>query len=121
MTSLKVNLSVRSGKFKTLKQIDLKHSSLLECSKFVRKNPGKFVTESDVPEQATYDTRNGQKNENKLHVKPVTLNLCSQNQLIMAPRIFNKLPAALKVIEEDQIFCKKKFYTNICFTTFTSS
>jgi hypothetical protein len=69
------------------------------------------------------ERRSGQKNENKLVVKPVTLNHCSQNPLIMAARIFNKMPAGLKVIEEDQIFARKlkKFYMNICFTTFTSS
>ena len=81
---------------------------VLECSKFVRKNPEKFVKESDVPEQTTqHSTRNCQANENKLFVQPATLNLCSQNPLIMAARIFNKLPAALKRIEDDKVSVKK--------------
>lgn len=62
---------------------------------------------SDVPEQTLYSTRNFQTNENQLHVKPVTLNLSSQNPIIMAARIFNKLPAALKVIEDDKMFARK--------------
>jgi hypothetical protein len=73
---------------------------------------------------ARKQTRNGQKNEKKLHhVKPVTpLNLCFQNPLIMAARIFNKLLAVLKVIEEDQIFVrklKKNLHENM-FTTFVT-
>jgi hypothetical protein len=44
--------------------------TLNECSKFERKNPEKCVKEKFVPEQATYDTRNGQKNEKKLYAVP---------------------------------------------------
>ena len=80
---------------------------ILECCKFVRKNPEKFVLESDVQEQNTKSTRNCPRNENQLHVKPVTLNISTQNPLIMAARIFNKLPAVLKVIENEQIFLRK--------------
>jgi hypothetical protein len=40
-------------------------------------------------------------------VKPVTLNLSSQNPLIMAARIYNKLPDVIKVIENDQMFVRK--------------
>jgi hypothetical protein len=67
---------------------------VLECSKFVRKNPEKFV-------RRTAPTNNSQL---KLHVKLITLNISSQNPLQMAARIFNKLPTALKEIDDDLIF-----------------
>ena len=37
----------------------------------------------------------------------VQIHLEAQNPLIMAAWIFNKLPAALKVIEDDKVFVKK--------------
>jgi hypothetical protein len=66
----------------------------------------KFVKESDVPEQATYDTRNGQENEDKLYScktsypKPLFPKSTGHG----AARIFNKPPAVLKVIEEKTKF-----------------
>jgi hypothetical protein len=79
---------------------------VLECSKFVRKNLQKCVKESNVPELKLHipvDT-DRQMRTNYLYNPPATLNLCSQNPLIMAARILNKLPAALKVIEDNKVF-----------------
>jgi hypothetical protein len=93
---------------------------VLECSKFVRKNPEKFVRESDIPDLTTYSTRNCPTNNSQLqlHVKPITLNISSQNPLHMAARIFNKLPTALKEIDDDLIFVRKlkKCCTKKCST-----
>jgi hypothetical protein len=43
----------------------------------------------------------------QLHVKPITLNISSQNPLHMAARIFNKLLTAPKEIDDDLIFVRK--------------
>jgi hypothetical protein len=72
---------------------------------FVRKYTEKFVSKSYIPDQST---RNCLTNDSQLqlHVKPITLNISSQNPLNMAARILKKLPNALKEIV-DWIFAKK--------------
>jgi hypothetical protein len=75
-----VPVESRSPLFKEYDILPVFSLYVLECSKFVRKNPEKFVKESDVPEQTTqHSTRNCKTNENKVFVQPATLNLCSKN------------------------------------------
>lgn len=81
---------------------------ILECAKFVRKYPEKFVKLSDVPEQQRSNgprTRYRVIDENlDLFVPETNLKMCNQNPKINAAKIYNKLPAALKGIQDEKLF-----------------
>jgi hypothetical protein len=79
---------------------------VLECAKFARKNPEKFVKNSQVETNLTISTRNNPLQENDLYVKQVRLAQSAQNPLIMVARIYNKLPEALKSEVNDKSFVR---------------
>jgi hypothetical protein len=63
----------------------------------------------DVPEGQGTRTRKALANQclNDLYVSPCTLDMSAQNPVVMISRLFNALPAKVKMTEEDQEFkCK---------------
>jgi Reverse transcriptase (RNA-dependent DNA polymerase) len=81
---------------------------ILECMKFLKKNPNHFAKECDKPGGYLRVTRNNQDNvcPNDLYVPKCDLKLSNQNPNVMIPRIFNALPKRIKLIDCDKMFIK---------------
>jgi hypothetical protein len=84
---------------------------VLECVKFIRKYPERFVKLSDLPENLQNNrpcTRNHNVDLNyDLFVQDTKLKVSSQNPQVKAARIYNKLPTELKSIQEENLFVSK--------------
>jgi hypothetical protein len=80
---------------------------VLECAKFARKNPEKFVKNSEVENNPTRSTRSNPVRGNDLFVKPVRLTQSAQNPLVMVARIYNKLPEELKKEGNEKSFVRR--------------
>jgi hypothetical protein len=89
---------------------------ILECMKFLKKNPRHFIKRCDFACEQYRVTRNNQTNFccNDLFVPNCDLKLSTQNPAVMVPRIFNALPLEIKMIECDKLFVKsvKAFVTD---------
>jgi hypothetical protein len=92
------------GKFDILPVFSL---YVLECAKFARKNPEKFVKNSEVENNPTRSTRSNPVRGNDLFVKPVRLTQSAQNPLVMVARIYNKLPEELKKEGNEKSFVRR--------------
>jgi hypothetical protein len=92
------------GKFDILPVFSL---YVLECAKFARKNPEKFVKNSEVENNPTRNTRKNPVRGNDLFVKPVRLTQSAQNPLVMVARIYNKLPEELKNEGNEKSFVRR--------------
>jgi hypothetical protein len=79
---------------------------ILECAKFVRRHPEKFIKNIDCSESNKCDTRNTKINPENLSVKLNRIKLTDQNPEIMIPRVWNHLPLILRNIEDDRLFVK---------------
>jgi exonuclease III len=82
---------------------------ILECMKFLKKNPEKFKKRIEVPEAQGPRTRAQVLNScpDDLYVNTCSLNITSQNPACMIPRIFNALPIGIKCMQRDNEFiCK---------------
>jgi hypothetical protein len=89
---------------------------ILECMKFLKKNPQHFTKQCDMPFVQLRTTRNNQTNSccNDLFVPKCDLKMSNQNPAVMIPRIYNALPLKIKMIECDKTFMKsvKTFVTD---------
>jgi hypothetical protein len=79
---------------------------ILECMKFVKKFPDKFLRQLDVENAKVHETRSKKKKicENDLYVSTCSLDLSAENPNVMIPRIFNALPVHIKMIDDDKDF-----------------
>jgi len=82
---------------------------ILECFKYLKKFPEKFKKCSDVPEMEGMITREKLKNmcENDLFVSECRLKQSAENPAVIIPRLFNALPARIKMIKENKVFLQK--------------
>jgi hypothetical protein len=81
---------------------------ILECMKFLKKNPKHFKRKCDKPGEYLRVTRNNQDNvcPNDLNIPKCDLKLSNKNPNVMIPRIFNAMSKRIKLIDCDMMFIK---------------
>jgi Reverse transcriptase (RNA-dependent DNA polymerase) len=77
---------------------------IVECVKFVKKNPEKFTLANETEGSQMYSTRNRVVHDCDLYVKKATLQMTAQNPSVMIAKVFNHLPLALKESINDKNF-----------------
>jgi hypothetical protein len=77
---------------------------IVECAKFVKKNPEKFTLANETEGFPMYSTRHRVVHDCDLFVKKAILQMTAQNPSVMIAKVFNHLPLALKESIHDKNF-----------------
>jgi hypothetical protein len=77
---------------------------IVECAKFVKKNPEKFTLANETEGFSMYSTRHRVVHDCDLFVKKATLQMTAQNPSVIIAKVFNHLPLALKESIHDKNF-----------------
>jgi hypothetical protein len=82
---------------------------ILECLKYLKKHPEKFITLNETSHTHRHMTRNTLKNmcNNDLYVSDCSLQIAAANPAVMIPKLFNTLPVEIKMINDNKEFLRR--------------